>query len=398
MGKRQVMTEPVRLLVFSKDKTLFSGGGAVQGDARQRHILYVETLRARYGEASEIRIITYTQAASGHRRDDPAPGLRLYGTASAHRALYLADAARLIPEVISDGWRPTAVTVQTPWEEGVLGALTARLVGAAFLPQLHFDLMSQDWAREHVLNPWRRFVAKQVLRVATRVRVVSGLLRSRVSDAFQIAPDRIDVIPVGVNFIPSALSRVEAKRRLGARFEGHPLVLFVGRLTASKNLTLWLDVAADVLAEVPETRFVIIGDGEERDALEQTIAARGHGDRIILMGPAGHEALPDIYAAADVFLLTSDHEGFGRVVLEAALAGVPSVVTRCVGPEDIIEHERSGLLAERRDRPALARAVLTLLRDDDLRLGMGAAARARADEEFGLAGLARKLSDHWAGV
>lgn len=392
------MAEPVRLLVLSKDNTLFSGGGAVQGDARLRHIRYAETLRNLYGAASDIRIITYTRSASGHRRDEPAPGLRLYGTASAHRALYLADAARLIPAVMADGWRPTAVTVQTPWEEGVLGALTARLTGAAFLPQLHFDLLSPDWAREHLLNPWRRFVASWVLKRATRVRVVSQPLKLRISQALQIKPDRIDVIPVGVNFMPSFLSPAQAKQRLDGRFEGHPLVLFVGRLTAQKNLMLWLDVAADILLERPDVRFALVGDGEEDAALQQVIDARGLGDKIRLMGPAGHESLPDIYAAADLFLLTSHYEGFGRVVLEAGFAGVPSIATRCVGPEDIIENGRSGVLVERGDRAGLVGAALTLLDDEPSRAAMGRAAFDKAEAQFGLSSLAGRLSHHWAGA
>lgn len=391
------MAEPVRLLVFSKDNTLFSGGGAVQGDARLRHIRYAEKLRTLYSAASDIRIITYTRMASGHRRDEPVPGLRLYGTASAHRALYLADAARLIPKVMADGWRPTAVTVQTPWEEGVLGALTARLTGAAFLPQLHFDLLSPDWAREHILNPWRRFVASRVLRTATRVRVVSQPLKLKVSQAFRISPDRIDVIPVGVNFTPSDLSPAEAKRRLDHRFDGHPVVLFVGRLAAQKNLALWLDVAADILLERPDVRFALVGDGEEEPTLQQIIDARGLGEQIRLMGPAGHESLPDIYAASDLFLLTSHYEGFGRVVLEAGFAGVPSIATRCVGPEDIIEDGRSGVLVERGDRAALVGAALTLLGDEPLRAEMGRAAFDKAEAEFGLSSLAARLSKHWAG-
>lgn len=391
------MAEPVRLLVFSKDNTLFSGGGAVQGDARLRHMRYAEELQALYGPTSDIRIITYTTMQSRHRHDEPAPGLRLYGTASVHRAMYLADAARLVPSVMADGWRPTAVTVQTPWEEGVLGALMARLTGAAFLPQLHFDLLSSDWAHEHPLNPWRRLVASRVLRTATRVRVVSQPLKLKISRKLRIDPERIDVIPVGVNFTPSSLSPLQAKAKFGPHFAEHPLVLFVGRLTASKNLALWLDVASDVLAIDPNVRFVIVGDGEERAFLKQAIAAQGHEDRIVMVGPRGHEALPDIYAASDIFLLTSHHEGFGRVVLEAALAGVPTVATRSVGPEDLIRHGESGLLVGKGERQALATAVLTLLHDENLRSIMGATARKDVEERFGLSSLARRLAQHWAG-
>ncbi len=389
------MTDPVKLLVLSRDETLFFDGG-VQGDARLRHIRYAEVLREVYGPASEIRIIAYSKAHSANRRDEPAPGLKLYGTSSFHRAFYTFDVCRLLPEVFSGGWKPTAVTVQTPWEEGVVGALLAPFVGAAFLPQLHFDLLSDKWLSEHTLNPLRRVIALQVLRAAKRIRVVSEPLKSKLVQRTGFPAGRVDVIPVGVNFIPSSLSSPAAKHALDPRLVGHQVILFVGRLTAQKNLGMWLDVAADVLVAEPSTKFVIVGDGEQRDMLQRTITARGQSGSILLTGPISHQRLPDIYAAADIFLLTSHYEGFGRVVLEAGMASVPCVATRCAGPEDIIEDGRSGILTKREDRSASAAACLALLRDPVRRREMGQLAQQLAYERFSLTALATRLSHHWA--
>src|SRR5262249_53679368 len=117
------MPEPLRLLSLGKDPTLFEDGVGVQGDARQRHIRYREVMRSLLGTESDIRIVTYTTRRSGNRFDEPTPGLRLYGTASIHRTTYLADCARIIRQILKSGWAPTAITTQTPWEEGGLGAL-----------------------------------------------------------------------------------------------------------------------------------------------------------------------------------------------------------------------------------------------------------------------------------
>jgi glycosyltransferase involved in cell wall biosynthesis len=391
------MADPVRLLVLSKDNTLFVAGGAVQGDARRRHIRYVEMLRSLYGPDSEIRIIAYTTRASRHRRDDPAPGLKLYGTSSLHRATYMADVLSLLPEVLADGWRPTAVTTQTPWEEGVIGAVLARMLGAAFLPQLHFDMFSPDWRREKRVNVVNQAIGSRVFASATRVRAVSNPLRANLVKHLGLKPEAIDIIPVGVNFERSNLSSEEAKKALDPRLAGHPVVLFVGRLTAQKNLPLWLDVADDVLKAVPDAKFVIVGGGELRESLQSTIDARGSSGSILLTGPVGHERLPDVYAASDLFLLSSDYEGFGRVVLEAGFAAVPSVATRCSGPEDIVEDGVSGVLTAIGDRAALAEACLSLLNDPARRRAMGEAALVSAHGRFGLDALATKLSHHWAG-
>lgn len=391
------MTEPVRLLVLSKDHTLFTGGGAVQGDSRRRHIRYAEVLRSLYGPDSDIRIIALTRRASGHRYDEPAPGLRVYGTASLHRATYMADVMALLPKVMADGWRPTAITTQTPWEEGVIGAVAARMTGAAFLPQLHFDMFSPDWLREKKANRINRAIGSRVLASATRARAVSEPLRANLVRHLGLDRDAIEIIPVGVNFERSALSPDEAKRRLDPRLVGRPVVLFVGRLTAQKNLPLWLDVADEILRTAPDTRFVMIGDGELRAALQATVDGRGQGEVILLPGPVGHERLPDVYAASDIFLLSSDYEGFGRVVLEAGFAAVPSVATRCSGPEDIIEDGVSGLLTPVGDRPALVSACLSLLANPARRAAMGEAALQSAHARFGLDALATRLSHYWAG-
>lgn len=393
---RPAVADPLRLLVLSKDQTLFEAGSDVEGDARRRHIRYAEVMRSMLGESSEIRIVTYTTRRSGYRRDDPAPGLKLYGTASLLRATYLADCARLVRRIVKSGWTPTAITTQTPWEEGGLGALAARWLGARFLSQLHFELFAPEWRAQTLMNRWRLGVAKRVLRSATRIRVVSKPLRDQIVAHLGIDQTRIDVIPVGVNFVPSSVSVEAAKAALDERLTGKPLILFVGRLVAEKNLQLWLAVASDVVNRFPEAKFAIVGSGEEESQLRANIAERGLSNSVFVIGPIGHEKLPDVYRAADVFLLSSHYEGFGRVVLEAAFAGVPSVATRCSGPEDIIEHGVSGLLVDKHDRAGLAEAVVGILENPARRNELARAARASAQAQFSLDALAEKLVNHWS--
>ncbi len=390
------MTDPVKLLVLSKDDTLFVDGDGVQGDARRRHIRYAEVLREVYGPASEIRIITYTKRRSGSYHDIPSPGLALFGTNSLHRATYLLDICRLLPRVVSDGWRPTAITTQTPWEEGIVGALLARLWKVRFLPQVHFDIMSPDWLKEHPLNPSRRLISRHTLNSADRIRVVSGTMKERLSTYLGARHPQIEVIRVGVNFTPSELSKEEAKKRLNLNLADRSLVLFVGRLTAQKNLLLWLDVASDILADLPETQFAIAGSGEMEGQLRQIITERGQTHRIHMLGPVGHTRLPDLYAAADIFLLSSHYEGSPRVVLEAAFAGVPTVSTRS-GLEDLIEDQKSGFLINLGDREGLVSATKRLLLDSALRAHLGREAQQSCEAQFGLDALAARLARHWAG-
>lgn len=388
----------MRVLIIGKDASVF-GSGEVSGDTRERHLLYARLLRERFGPGAAIRMIAYTPNNPGFRVETVTEGLTLYPTRSLHRVTYLADLIRLLPTVLKN-WRPDLITVQTPWEEGTLGFLLSRLLGTRFLPQVHFDLFSDRWRAEHWLNPWRQWVATRLLRGADGVRVVAEGLKRDVMTRLQIAPERVHVVPVGVSFEP--LERAEGsephKGSLDAGLAGHPVILFVGRLVASKNPRLWLEVAARVLARRPDARFVMAGDGPLRAQIGQWAAEAGIAGSVHLLGEVSYRRLPAIYAAADLFLLTSDHEGFGRVFVEAGLAGLPVVTTQSAGARDLIEQGTTGFAVLRGDAGGLADAVCRLLDDPELRISMGAAGRERMERQFSRTALASRMVECWAAV
>jgi glycosyltransferase involved in cell wall biosynthesis len=380
----------MKVLLFSKDPALFREGDGRIGDARRRHAFYAARLRERH-PGSEIRVIGYTRASERHRTHEVAPGLTLYPTNSRLRLLYLAGAALCLREVLADGWRPDVISAQTPWEEGVLGLAVARIVGAAFVAQVHLDLFAAEWRREHFLNGWRRAVAHQVIKRADVVRTVSERLGRMLVERYASLSGRVQVAPVGVDFEPAA----RGERGEGGLDSAHPLVLFVGRLCEAKNLPLWLDVAQIVSQQVPGARFLIVGDGENRDDLEARTKALGLKERVKFAGPVAHSELPAIYANADVFLLTSNHEGFGRVILEAQLAGVPVVSTACSGPEDLIVHGETGLLFQKGDKEGLAAGIVSVLTQQGVAYGLRKLALSRSKAQFALVGLTDRLIGAW---
>ena len=384
----------MNVLMLSKDPTLLSEDHHTFGDTLARHKLYAATLRTRSPQG-EIRVLTHSLSSQAVKESQPCPGLRIYGTASRWRVFYLSDALRKLPAVLASGWRPDVVTTQTPWEEGSLGWLLARRLGAKFIPQLHFDLFSPDWRREHWLNPWRRTVASFTLRHADQIRAVSQMQRQKLIKHLRIDPARISVIPVGVNFRAVAGEPDHFKAQIHPALVGRPVVLFVGRFCDQKNLPLWVAVAARIRAVMPKVAFVMAGDGPLIPQIRAQVEQAGLAESFYLLGSVPHVDLPAIYAAADVFLLTSHYEGFGRVIVEAGLAGVPAVATRCTGPEDIIEDRVSGFLHPLGDVEGLATSTLCLLHDADLKSAMSRAIRTRVEERFGQQALADQLVAMW---
>ncbi|GAA3603351.1 glycosyltransferase family 4 protein [Microlunatus ginsengisoli] len=149
------------------------------------------------------------------------------------------------------------------------------------------------------------------------------------------------------------------------------LVLTVSRLAPQKNLGMLLDVAAEVRADV-RLGFVVVGDGPERNALQDRIDA----ERLPVALVGSRNDVPDLLAAADVALLTSTWEARALVAQEALLAGVPLIATKVGGVPELVGD--GAVLVRSGDAPAAARALRHLAELPFLRAELAARGRAEA--------------------
>lgn len=146
---------------------------------------------------------------------------------------------------------------------------------------------------------------------------------------------------------------------------------FVGRTTPEKNVRFLRDLEAGLrAADVPEFRFLIVGDGSEREWLKRNLAAAD------VPGIKYGEELAEAYANMDVFTFPSRTDTFGNVVLEAFASGKPAVVTDAGGPKFIVRDGVSGFVAHK--DAEFVEKTARLLRDPELRCRMSAAAREQA--------------------
>jgi glycosyltransferase involved in cell wall biosynthesis len=144
-----------------------------------------------------------------------------------------------------------------------------------------------------------------------------------------------------------------------------PVVAFAGRLTAAKNL----DVALHAIERIPEATLVVVGDGEERQRLERLA-----DDQVQFVGAKPRAEVLGLLAAADVAVLPSAWENFPHAAVEALAMGTPIVATRVGGVPEIVRDGENGLLVEPGDDAAFAAALERVVRDDDLRARLRAAA------------------------
>jgi glycosyltransferase involved in cell wall biosynthesis len=159
-------------------------------------------------------------------------------------------------------------------------------------------------------------------------------------------------------------------------------LLAVGRLHPQKRFDLLLRALAIAVQDVP-VHLHILGSGEEEHHLRRLAA-----DLQVTESITWHGFVDDpcpLYAAADVFVLTSDYEGLSNSLLEAQALGLPAVVTDCpFGSAEVVEHERTGLVAPVGDLQTLSRHIIRLAKAPEQRGRMGAAAHKRIEKHFSL--------------
>src|SRR2546426_6921073 len=161
----------------------------------------------------------------------------------------------------------------------------------------------------------------------------------------------------------------------------HKLVAVVANMNVEEKGHVDLIEAARVICSVlPETRFLLIGDGRERLGLEAKAEGLGVRNNFLFLGR--REDVPDLLGCCQLSVLPSWAEGFPNVILESLAAGLPVVATRIGAILEIIEDEVSGLLVPARDPQALARAILRVLRDQELADRLARAGRERALTHF----------------
>lgn len=171
-------------------------------------------------------------------------------------------------------------------------------------------------------------------------------------------------------------------------------ILCVGRLDdPRKNIPLLLRAYGRVTREAPAAPELWLVGPPLNPAASRLIHEQGLESRVRLLGPKSPEELAEIYRQATLFVLASDEEGLGIVLLEAMASGLAVVSTACGGPESIVRHGENGFLVPVGDEPALAKAIQQLLINPGLRQQMGDTARRGVVERFSISAAGKVFTD-----
>ena len=303
--------------------------------------------------------------------------------------LRLAENFRAIPtdaccaadsffRMLAIGWRELSqrridiIQAQDPFFTGLVAVLLGMRFGVPVNICIYGpNVYDRHWLANRRSHGIFALIGRWVLRRARGIQV-DGRMTARSLVAAGHSPESVAVKPV----VPSNLDRFLAIDRAVAAPGGVTRLLYVGRLAAQKNLPLLLAVVKHLKATgCAAFKLTLVGDGPEEASLRALAARDGLASVVEFHGPVSRGEVVGFFAAADVFVLTSDYEGFPRVLMEAAAAALPVVSTAVSGADEAVEDGETGSLAAIGSLDALAAKLRQLIENPPLRQRMGVAAR-----------------------
>jgi glycosyltransferase involved in cell wall biosynthesis len=276
----------------------------------------------------------------------------------------------------------------------VLGIPAARRLGLPTIATLH--TLDEPPPRSRLALHFR--LMAWALRRARRVIAVSEITRRHYLDRARLRPERVMTIHNGID--PSAFQappgeRDAARRELGLDASA-PVLVTVAVQREPKGIQHMLAALPEVAAAFPAVRYLLVGDGPHRRALEGLAARLGVADRVVFAG--ARDDVPRLLAAADLFVLPSLTEALPTVVAEAMAAGLPIVATTVGGIPEMVGHGEAALLVPPSDPAALAAAVCRLLANPRQAAAMGRAGRRVVAARFDIRAQAKALADDYRAL
>lgn len=219
---------------------------------------------------------------------------------------------------------------------------------------------------------------------AWRVIVCSEFMKGQVVKSFNIPEDKVDIVFNGVNASKFQFDWSDEERaiwRAKLALPTEKIVMYVGRFVREKGIHVLLNAAGMVLANQPDTKFVIVGGGH-REKLERFVRWYGLEDKVLFTGFMANRSLHQMYRCADVAVFPSLYEPFGIVALEGMAAGCAVVTSDAGGLAEVVQHDKTGTLSFAGDAASLAWAVLKVLDDPKRAAQLREAAVERLETDF----------------
>jgi phosphatidylinositol alpha-1,6-mannosyltransferase len=329
-----------------------------------------------------VSCLTGVRADAGN--EHPAKDIRVYRRPNAFIGNNYFQAIPLAWSLLDIILRERPHVLQlSVCHEGYIGLLVKRWFRLPYIMYAHgseiLSAMHTNWEKQWVS-------LRQADCILANSRFTAGLVEKT-----GVRPEAIRVIPLGcdiLKFRPREPDPEVRRKYLGARADA-PVILTVGGLIERKGQDMVIKALPTIRKSVPEVTYLVVGSGYLRKDLEDMALSLGVRDHVVFTGKIADDELPHLYAMSDVFAMPSrtqlEHdsvEGFGLVYLEAGASGKPVVAGRSGGVEEAVVDGGTGLLVDPTESEDVAKALIRLLSDRELRGRLGNQGYERVRKEY----------------
>lgn len=313
--------------------------------------------------------ITAVVLSNDARPDREEEGVRIIGCRGSRLTRWILG-IRLTKKEVQKSRRAgesPILSAQDPFYAGKAAFIISRCLDVPYEVQEHGDYFSRYLEKNYFFWRIKKIVGKFVLRRADGVRTVSERVRNRLISRFNIAPEKIVVHPV-----VSDLSGLQP--RISKPWPEVPTLIAPCRFTEQKGLDVLLEACVELKKRGQKFALKLIGSGPLEKQLKSDVIAMGLGDDVSVESWADRNTM---WRDADMFVLSSNYEGWGRTIVEAMATGVAVVTTDvgCVG--SLFRPQVDGIVVQPGDAGALASGIMRMLEDEKRREWFIANARER---------------------
>ncbi|HPV70761.1 MAG TPA: glycosyltransferase family 4 protein [Candidatus Magasanikbacteria bacterium] len=342
----------MKVIFIGTDRNIFKSSSAVQ----RRFLDYGKLFE-------EVHLIVLSAKKDENKEFNLASNIFVYPTNHLFKITYLWSIYKITKRIIKKIGREAIVSSQDPFETGLAAWLVKKIFKLSLQIQIHTDILSPYFIKEFWINHLRVYWAKFLIFQADRVRVVSFRILKSLSIPFT-AISKFIVLPIYVenNCLKESTPSVNLHYKY-PQFD--KIILMASRLTKEKNIILALEAFNELIKKYPKLGLVVVGSGPEENKIKEKIKKDKLVDSVIV--EKWSDNLTDYYKTADIFVLTSNYEGYCRTVIEAMICGLPIVMTDVGLANEIIIDNKNGLIVPVGDSKTLSSAISRLLYDTSLR-------------------------------
>jgi len=271
----------------------------------------------------------------------------------------------------------------------IVGAIFSLLLPIRFFITVHGSEVLLFKSSRGIKGGIRRFILRKFYGSADKIISVSSSTKKLLEEKIGVRPDRIRVIYPGIDIDRFSIKGNPEKLRQQFGLTGKKVILTVARLDSRKGQDKVIEALPKVIKDIPEVKYLIVGEGYYRGELEKLAQKYGVEESVIFTGtiPDDNDLIIDYYDLADVFIMPSRTqkgkiEGLGISFLEASARGKAIIAGKSGGSVEAVRDGETGLLVDPNDSEKIAGVILDLLKNDEKSRTFGTNARRRAEELF----------------